>query len=55
VFEVLGKLYKNELPGWANRMREVIPSYGKSIADDPELCHTIRRDTASVLHLAVSP
>jgi malate dehydrogenase (quinone) len=55
VFEVLGKLYKNELPGWADRMREVIPSYGKSIADDPELCHTIRRDTASVLHLAVSP
>ncbi len=51
VLDVLGKLYKKQLPGWESKLREIIPSYGKSIADDAELCHTIRADTAQVLHL----
>jgi malate dehydrogenase (quinone) len=51
VLDVLKRLYKDAVPGWENKLRNVIPSYGKSIADDPELCRTIRRDTAQVLHL----
>jgi malate dehydrogenase (quinone) len=51
VLDVLKRLFKNELTGWEAKMRDIIPSYGKSIADDPELCRTIRRDTAQVLHL----
>ncbi|HKU68886.1 MAG TPA: malate dehydrogenase (quinone) [Candidatus Baltobacteraceae bacterium] len=51
VMDVLKRIYKNELPAWEAKMREIIPSYGKSIADDPELCRTIRRDTAAALHL----
>lgn len=49
--DVLGKIRKNELPGWESRLREIIPSYGRSIADDAELCRTVRADTAKVLHL----
>lgn len=51
VLDVLKRLYKNDLTGWETKLREIIPSYGKSIADDPELCRTIRRDTSQVLHL----
>jgi len=51
ILDVLKRLYKNELTAWEAKLREIIPSYGKSIADDPELCHAIRRDTAAVLHL----
>ncbi|HET6896043.1 MAG TPA: malate dehydrogenase (quinone) [Candidatus Baltobacteraceae bacterium] len=51
VLDVFNRLYKNELPGWEARMRDIIPSYGKSIADDAALCRTIRRDTAQALHL----
>jgi malate dehydrogenase (quinone) len=51
VLDVFKRLYKNELPGWEAKMREIIPSYGKSIAEDAELCRTIRRDTSEALHL----
>ena len=51
ILDVLGKIYKNQLPGWESKLREIIPSYGKSIADDAELAHTVRTDTARVLHL----
>jgi hypothetical protein len=29
----------------------MIPSYGRSLIDDVELCRTVRADTASVLKL----
>jgi malate dehydrogenase (quinone) len=51
VLEVMNKMNKTQLPAWENKLREVIPSYGKSIADDADLCRTIRRDTAAALHL----
>jgi malate dehydrogenase (quinone) len=51
VLEVLNKTHKAELTAWEGKLREIIPSYGKSIADDPDLCRTIRRDTAAALHL----
>ena len=51
VLDVLKRLYKNDMTGWEGKLRDVIPSYGKSIADDAELCRTVRRDTAQALHL----
>lgn len=51
VLDVLKRLYANEMAGWEGKLREIIPSYGKSIADDPELCRTIRKETAQALHL----
>ena len=33
----------------------MIPSFGRSIAGDAALCHTIRVDTASTLHIVPPP
>ncbi len=51
VLEVLGKTYGSELRGWESKLREMIPSYGRSIADDADLCRAVRADTAAALHL----
>jgi malate dehydrogenase (quinone) len=55
MLDVMGRIYKNELPGWAGKLKEIIPSYGQSIADDAALCQTVRNDSADVLHLAKQP
>lgn len=49
--DVLGRIHKNEMPGWESKLREILPSYGKSIADDAALCRSVRADTAAALHL----
>jgi malate dehydrogenase (quinone) len=55
MLDVMNRLYKNEFAGWAGKIKEMIPSYGQSIADDPVLCQSVRNDTAEVLHLAKQP
>ena len=37
--------------GWGAKLQEMIPSYGKSLIDDADLCRKVRADTAQVLHL----
>jgi malate dehydrogenase (quinone) len=37
--------------GWAEKLKAMIPSYGQSLIDDPELCRRVRTDTAAVLGL----
>ncbi|BDE05697.1 putative malate:quinone oxidoreductase [Vulcanimicrobium alpinum] len=51
MIDVIGRLFKNELPGWHDKLVAMLPSYGRSIADDAELCRTVRADTAEALHL----
>jgi malate dehydrogenase (quinone) len=51
VLDVLRAIYKNELPAWSDKLREIIPSYGTSIADDGNLCLRLRAETAQVLKL----
>jgi malate dehydrogenase (quinone) len=48
---ILKRAFADNLPGWTAKLSEMIPSYGKSIADDAELCRTVRRDTAATLHI----
>jgi malate dehydrogenase (quinone) len=36
---------------WLGKLKEMIPSYGRSLADDADLCRTVRAETASVLHI----
>ena len=52
---VLGRAFKANMPAWTAKLTEMIPSFGKSIADDAELCRTIRRDTAATLKIAPPP
>jgi malate dehydrogenase (quinone) len=51
MIDVIERCFKQQVPAWAARLKEMIPSYGESIADDAALCRTIRRETAAVLHL----
>jgi malate dehydrogenase (quinone) len=37
--------------GWAKELKGMIPSYGESLIDDPELCQRVRAATAEVLRL----
>ena len=48
---IIDRAFATSLPAWTPKLTEMIPSYGRSIADDPELCGTIRRDTAATLHI----
>ena len=38
-------------PAWQQKFREMVPSFGKSLADDPELLKRIRSYTGNVLKL----
>ncbi len=39
-------------PEWQEKFREMIPGYGKKLAEDPELCRATRARTAEILQLA---
>ncbi|GAC1420422.1 MAG: malate dehydrogenase (quinone) [Candidatus Velthaea sp.] len=52
MLDVLKRSFKNELPGWEPRLKQMIPSYGESISEDADLCRRMRADTAAVLCLA---
>jgi malate dehydrogenase (quinone) len=42
---------KLKTAGWYAKLREIIPSYGQSLAEHPALCQQIRADTAAVLRI----
>jgi malate dehydrogenase (quinone) len=51
MLNVIERCFPNQLPAWIPRLKELIPSYGRSIADDTELCRAVRRETAATLRL----
>jgi malate dehydrogenase (quinone) len=36
---------------WLPKLKQMIPSYGQSLAQNPALCRQVRADTAAVLHI----
>ena len=46
---ILKKAFGETLADWTPKLTAMIPSYGKSIADDAALCATIRAETAATL------
>jgi malate dehydrogenase (quinone) len=52
MLDVVARCFKRELPSWTPHLTEMIPSYGRSIADDADLCRSVRSDTAAALGLA---
>ena len=51
MLNVIERSFATELAAWTPRLTQMIPSYGRSIADDAELCRQVRTDTAAALHL----
>jgi malate dehydrogenase (quinone) len=51
MLDVIGRMFKNELPAWKDGLKRMLPSYGGSIADDAKLCRMVREETAEALHL----
>jgi malate dehydrogenase (quinone) len=37
--------------GWANKLKQMIPSYGVSLIENPDLCRRVRSETAAVLNI----
>jgi malate dehydrogenase (quinone) len=49
---VLKKAFAPKLDAWTPKLTEMVPSYGRSIADDAELCRSVRTETAATLHIS---
>lgn len=42
---------KLEAAGWLPKLKQIIPSYGESLAENTALCRRVRAETAAVLHI----
>jgi len=51
MLEVIRKCFPDRLPEWENKIREMIPSYGVTLRDRPDLMRSIQAETAEVLGL----
>jgi malate dehydrogenase (quinone) len=51
MLEVIERSFRQNLTtaGWANKLREMSPSYGQSLIENPELVQRPRAETAAVL------
>ena len=52
---IIEKAFASKLPEWTAKIVEMIPSYGRSIANDADLCHSVRSETAATLHIVDAP
>ncbi|RYG73422.1 malate dehydrogenase (quinone), partial [bacterium] len=50
---LMERCFKTQMtsPEWDAKLKQMIPSYGKSLADDPALCAEIRQRTSAALKL----
>lgn len=53
MLQVLQRCFENKLTtgGWSPKLKEMIPSFGQSLIDNPVLCQRLRAETAAVLHI----
>jgi malate dehydrogenase (quinone) len=53
MLEVIQRCFRDKLTnaGWAEGLRKMIPSYGQSLIDNPDLCQRVRAETAAVLNI----
>ena len=53
ILEVIRRSFADELktPGWLAKLKEMIPSYGQSLAENPALDLKLRADNARILHI----
>ncbi|WP_298789078.1 malate dehydrogenase (quinone) [uncultured Marinococcus sp.] len=51
MLEVLNKCFPEHLEAWEPKLKEIIPSYGKSLEDNPELLDMVHDSTSRTLKL----
>ncbi len=52
MLQVIERCFAEKLAGgWSVKLKEIIPSYGQSLAENPALCRQVRAETAAVLHI----
>ena len=53
MIQVIERCFAEELKrgGWYAKLKELIPSYGQSLADNAALCKQVRAETAAVLNI----
>ncbi|MNS12942.1 putative malate:quinone oxidoreductase 1 [compost metagenome] len=52
MLEVINKCFPEQMKEWEAKIKEIIPSYGKSLMNNPELLHEIHTATAESLGLS---
>lgn len=55
MLEVLEKCFPGQMKEWEPKIKEMIPSYGISLTDNPELFHEVHSSTAQTLGLNENP
>jgi malate dehydrogenase (quinone) len=53
MLEVIKRCFQDNLTGkgWANKLQAMIPSYGQSLIENPELALRLRAETAAILNI----
>jgi malate dehydrogenase (quinone) len=53
MLQVIERCFADKLKagGWSVKLKQIIPSYGESLAENVSLCQKVRADTAAVLHI----
>lgn len=53
MLQVIERCFRDRLTsgGWADGLKKMIPSYGQSLIDSPDLCQRVRAETAAILQI----
>lgn len=53
MLDLLNRCFPEKLKteAWQSKLKEMIPAYGKSLNEDPELCDKIKKETSEILKL----
>jgi malate dehydrogenase (quinone) len=53
MLQVIERCFRGKLKSaaWADKLKDMIPSYGQSLIDNPDLCQRVRAATAAVLNI----
>ncbi|MBB5621144.1 malate dehydrogenase (quinone) [Pedobacter cryoconitis] len=56
MISLMKRCFKEEMESeeWKTKLKQMIPSYGKTLSDDPQLCRNIRAQTTHALNLQLT-
>ena len=54
MLDLINKCFSDQVKSaeWQNKLKEMIPSYGQSLKDNPKLCESIRNKTGKLLQIS---